>query len=83
MRARTTVRLDKHLLKDAKRYALEKNKTLTAVIEEALRKEICDKEEPIKKPFVLVTSPGKVRDGIDISNSSQLQDIMDGLIDIP
>ena len=36
MRARTTVRLDEHLLKDVKRYALEKNKTLTAAIEEAL-----------------------------------------------
>ena len=81
MKARTTVRLEPRLLKDAKRYALERNKTLTAVIEEALRDKLC--EEPAKEPFVLVTSPGKVREGIDISNSSLLQDIMDGLVDIP
>ena len=82
MRARTTVRLDERLLKDVKRYALERNKTFTAVLEEALREKLCENKST-KEPFVLVTSPGKPRDGIDISDSSLLQDIMDGLVDIP
>ena len=34
---RTTVRLDEHLLAEAKKHAAESAKTLTAVLEQALR----------------------------------------------
>ena len=81
MRARTTVRLDERLLKDAKRYALERNKTLTAVIEEALREKVGDKS--VREPFVLVTSAGGLRPGIDLENRGLVEDIMDGLVDPP
>lgn len=82
MRARTTVRLDAQLLKNAKRYALERDKTLTAVIEEALRDKLEDENSTSQEPFVPITySSGGPRPGIDLSNSSLLQDIMDGLVD--
>ena len=82
MRARTTVRLDEHLLKNAKRYALERNQTLTAVIEEALRDKLEGDTQPAHQPFILVTHDGGgVQPGVDLSNSSLLQDIMDGLVD--
>ena len=82
MKTRTTVRLEPRLLKDAKRYALERNKTLTAVIEEALRDKLCEKEKVEPEPFVLVTHDGGgTQPGVDLSNNSMLQDIMDGLVD--
>ena len=80
MRARTTVRLDEHLLKNAKRYALERNQTLTAVIEEALRDKL-ENKSGAEEPFVLITSAGGPKLGVDLSNNSLVQDIMDGLID--
>ena len=80
MRARTTIRLDAHLLKDAKRYALERNKTLTALIEEVLRNKLEGKSQTSEEPFVLVTSAGGPKPGVDLSNNSLVQDIMDGLM---
>ncbi|CAN5902506.1 hypothetical protein BH24DEI2_BH24DEI2_27530 [soil metagenome] len=82
MRARTTIRLDERLLKDVKRHALERNKTLTAVVEEALRDKLCYEIESFREPFALVTHDGGgTQPGVDLSDSSLLQDIMDGLVD--
>jgi len=83
VKARTTVRLDERLLKDAKRYALERNKTLTAVIEEALRDKLGEKEAAETEPFVLPTHNGGLRPGIDLTNRGLVEDIMDGLVDPP
>ena len=77
---RTTVRLDESLLKAAKRRALETGKTLTAVIEEALRESLARKGPKKKlgrfkiKPF----GGGGLRPGVNLDDSASLLDIMEG-----
>ena len=83
MSARTTIRMDERLLKDAKRFALEHDKTFTALVEETLRDKIYPKAKPAREPIVLPTHNGGIRPGIDISNRGQVEDIMDGIIDPP
>ena len=73
---RTTIRLDDMLFKQVKRYALEHDTTFTAVVEEALKDKIT---ETTRKPFKLVTCPGKEQPGVNISDNAALRDLMDGL----
>ena len=82
MSARTTIRMDERLLKDAKRFALEHDKTFTALVEETLRDKIYPKAKLAREPVVLPTHDGGgTRPGVDLTNRHQLEDIMDGLID--
>jgi|ERR1019366_7772947 hypothetical protein len=56
---RTTVRLDEHLLAQAKRHAAESGRTLTAVIEEALRESLARRNvRTTSKPVRLKTVKG-------------------------
>ncbi len=73
---RTTIRLNDTLLKEVKRYALEHDTTFTAVVEEALKDKLAKASQ---KPFTLVTSKGKERLGVNISDNAALRDLMDGL----
>ena len=81
MGTRTTVRLDETLMKKVKHYAVEHNKTLAKVIEEALRDKLETNTKTSYEPFLPVVSLGGPKPGVDLSNSSLLQDIMDGLVD--
>jgi hypothetical protein len=77
---RTTVRLDEALLTEAKKLAVDTNRSLTAVIEDALR-------EVVRRRQITATQKSKVifpvfegqglRPGIDLDNSSALLDLMD------
>jgi hypothetical protein len=83
MRLRTTLRLEESLLMQAKILAAKQNKTLTALIQEGLCKVI--KEAQTAKPGRKVAIPiskqsGGIWPGIDISNSAELLDIMDGYL---
>jgi hypothetical protein len=77
---RTTLRLDDALLADAKRYALERGETLTAVFEEALREKLARSAETPRKPLArLPTFRGRgVRSGVDLHDSAALLDLMEG-----
>jgi hypothetical protein len=84
MQLRTTVRLEESLLEQAKVLAAKQNKTLTSLIEEGLCKVI--KEAQTVKPRRKIVIPiskqtGGTWPGIDISNSAELLDIMDGYLD--
>lgn len=71
---RTTIRLDDQLLKSAKRYAHETGKSLTAVVEDALRQILSRRtvKQP-RKPVKLTTVSGQgVRPGIDLDDSASL-----------
>lgn len=78
---RTTVRLNDAILEDAKRYALERRMTLTAVFEEALR-------EMLARRRRLATTPRAVelptfgghgpRRGVDLHDSAALLEVMEG-----
>lgn len=76
---RTTVRLDEHLLAQAKRHAAESGRTLTAVIEEALRESLARRNVRMKsKPVRLKTvKGGGIRAGVDLDDSASLLDLME------
>ena len=76
---RTTIRVDDHLLAQAKRHAVETGKTLTAVFEDALRESLARRASAAKaKPIRLKTFKGDgVRAGVDLDNNASLLNLMD------
>jgi hypothetical protein len=76
---RTTVRLDDHLLREAKQLAARTGRTLTAVIEDALREALNRGHRPPRKPRVkLPTFRGRgIRPGVDLDDTAGLLDVMD------
>jgi len=75
---RTTVRLDPHLLAQAKRMAAESGKSLTSVLEDALREKLARRRaRPRTIPIRLKTvKGGVVRPGVDLDDSAALLDLM-------
>lgn len=77
---RTTVRLPDDLMKAAKRRAVETDRTLTEVIEDALRAALA-REAPSGggRPVELPTYGSKgVLPGVDLDDSAALLDLMEG-----
>jgi hypothetical protein len=76
---RTTVRLDDQLLRDAKKVAAESGRTLTAVIEDALRALLARRMEPPKEPHweLKTLNLGGLMPGVDLDNSAALLDLME------
>ena len=78
---RTTIRINDELLKKAKIKAAETNRSLTEVIEDALRREIDQVDagmEP-RKVSVPTAGEGGVQTGVDLDDASALLDKMEGL----
>ncbi len=75
---RTTIRLDEHLLAQAKQHAAATGRTLTAVLEQALRESLARRSTLAKaKPVRLKTvKGGGVRAGVDLDDSAALLDLM-------
>lgn len=71
---RTTIRLDDQLLRAAKKYAHDSGKSLTAVIEDALRLILSRRSRRQARDLVkLRTVSGKgVRPGVDLDDSASL-----------
>lgn len=68
-----------HLMNRVKRYALEHNKTLTAVIEDALREKLARRADQKKQGFELRTfNVGGLQPGVDLDDNSGTRDITDG-----
>ena len=79
---RTTVRLDDALLDQARREAQRRGETLTALIEKGLRLELAHAKPDRRKLKVAIPvfSGGKgLQPGVDLNNSADLLDIMEGL----
>ena len=75
---RTTIQIDDDLLADAKRFAAETDRTLTALVEDALREVLARKKEPAKRRFSLPTiNASGLRPGVDLNNSAALLDLME------
>jgi hypothetical protein len=76
---RTTVRLDDHLLREAKQLAARTGRTLTAVIADALREALNrSQKRPKRAPVKLPTFRGKgLHPGVDLDDTASLLDIMD------
>jgi hypothetical protein len=78
---RTTLNLNDDLLRRAKILAAETHRTLTAVLEDALREVLGRRTQPrLRKPVRLPVSPCKpgYGPGVDIDNSAALLDLMEG-----
>ena len=76
---RTTVQLPDDLLKAAKRHAVDTGRTLTAVIEDALRATLAGARaqggpEPVDLPTY---GSGGVLPGVDLDDAAALLDLMD------
>ncbi len=77
---RTTIRLDDDLLRQVKVLAGQTGRTLTAVIEDALREALGRHRSRRQRPRVALPSfKGKgLRPGVDLDDTAGLLDIMDG-----
>ena len=76
---RTTIRIDDQLLRHAREHAARTGRTLTAVVEDALRL-LLSARKPThgRKPVKLTTFRGKgIQPGVDLDNSASLLDAMD------
>ena len=73
------MRLDDALLNDAKKLAIDTDRTLTAVVEDALRMALAlSQPKNGRKPIKLHTCGGKgLQPGVDLSSNSALADLMD------
>jgi len=77
--SRTTIRLDEHLLAEAKAWAIKTQRTLTQVIEDALREVLARRQSaPPAKIDLPTYGEGWVRPGVDVTNSASLLDLMEG-----
>lgn len=75
---RTTIRLDEHLLAEAKQCAIKTKRTLTQVIEDALRETLARQESAPTAEIKLPTYGGDgVCPGVDLHCNATLLDIMD------
>lgn len=81
---RTTIRLDDELLAQAKEVAARSNRTLTAVIEDALRQHLAQHQRAEERePVRLKTVGGRgLQPGVDLDDSAALLDLMDGDISV-
>jgi hypothetical protein len=71
--------MDDALLAKAKRVAAETGRSLSAVIDDALKESLNRREEDAHRPakVVLPTFEGRLLAGIDLDNSAALRDVMD------
>ena len=81
---RTTIRMDDELLVEAKALAARTGRTLTQVIEDALRESLArGGAGGARRPFRMVTFEGKgtrrgTLPGVDLDDSAALLDLMEG-----
>lgn len=81
---RTTVRLEDALLRQVKQEAARRGTTVTSMIEDGLRLVLAQSKTVRKRPHVelpVSRMGGGVLPGVDLDNSAELLDIMDGLLD--
>lgn len=76
---RTTIRLDDALLREAKAVAAASGRTLTDLVEDALRESLARRRAGTgRKQLILRTFKGKgLRPGVDLDDSAALLDLMD------
>ena len=75
---RTTVSIEDHLLSDAKRFASATGRTLSQVVEDALRESLAREPKRERTEFRMRTVGGRgVLPGVDLDDSAGLQELMD------
>jgi len=78
---RTTIRLDDDLLREAKVYAAATDRTLSRLIEDALREALARRDaQPARRRVRLPTVGGSgPRPGVNLDSNARLLDFMEGL----
>ena len=74
---RTTINLPDELYREARVRAAREDRTVTSVLEEALRRFLAD-ERPATTYRVRELSGAPVPEGVDLDDNSALRDVMDG-----
>lgn len=77
---RTTVRLPDDLMRQVKRLAADTERTLTQLIEDALREALgrARRRAPEEEPFRVLTFRGTgLRPGLDLDHMADLLDVLD------
>lgn len=76
---RTTVRLDPHLLTEAKKQAAESGTTLTSVLEQALRESLSRRKVQSRATRVRLKTVkgGGLHPGVDLDDAASLLELMD------
>jgi hypothetical protein len=75
---RTTINLDDHLLAEAKQVAARTGRSLTAVVEDALRESLHRRRQTARRPVELPTfGEGGARPGVDLDDSAALLERME------
>jgi plasmid stability protein len=75
---RTTINLDDALLAEAKQVAARTGRSLTAVVEDALRQSLHQRHPPTRRDIELpVFGEGGTRPGVDLDDSAALLDVME------
>ncbi len=77
---RTTIRIDDALLKRAKEYGVRSGRSLTRIIEDALRLLLERQDQPRRgRPYRVIPfkGGGRLMPGVDLDDSATLLDLMD------
>lgn len=76
---RTTLNLNDDLVKRAKQRAVTEHRTLTSVIEDALRRLLAAESPPPQEPYRVPVEKGPqgVRPGIDLDDPRAIRDLLD------
>jgi hypothetical protein len=75
---RTTINLDDALLAEAKQVAARTGRSLTAVVEDALRQSLHQRQQATSEVIELpVFGEGGTRPGVDLDDSAALLDVME------
>lgn len=76
---RTTLNLDTELLKAAEERAASQRRTLTSLLEEAIRNHLSPPEGPPKRVRIkLLTRKGRIFAGVDFADRDALYERMEG-----
>ena len=77
---RTTVKIDDHLLAEAKAQAAMSGRTLNEVVEDALRESLARRQRAThERPIDLPTfGGGRLQPDVDLDDTSALMDLMEG-----
>ena len=76
---RTTIRLDDLLLTEAKQLAARTGRTLTSIIEDALRESLARRKVKTGSRQVRLKQAnlGRLRSGVNLDHNTELLDLMD------
>jgi hypothetical protein len=76
---RTTLQLDDALVIEAKVHAARTGRTLSQLIEDALRQALIPRQRGESTPVRIPTSPGAPVAGVPLDDNHSLRDVMDGI----